>query len=133
MTILQTQAIAILFSIGLVAPTFAQDFPGVVQIGDRQCAVENSDLHTDLDRRGGIPNCVRYCTVDVSEMREYKDFPGLVFSCAKFGSGPETVTPLENTGVPGLSDGGGAALAGIALLLGLGIAGGGGGSTSGTN
>jgi hypothetical protein len=101
------------------------------QVGSRQCAPPDGEIHDDLSERGGIVGCLLFCTVDKSQIEEYEDFPGLVFTCEQFQSGAQAAVATSGSGLSG--SGAIGALVGLGLLLGLAGSGGGNGSTNSTN
>lgn len=125
-------------ALGAAQPVFGQQ-QGLVQLGDRRCTVEGTQLHNIVVEASGKVGCNRYCTVDKSQMREYQDFAGEVFACVPKNDRAAGAVAQSSSG-SGLSGGAGGAVLGIALLLGLAAAAGGGGggdggggSTNGTN
>ena len=117
-------------ALGVVPPVSAQE-QGLVQLGDRRCTVEGTELHNIVVEASGTVGCDRYCTVDKSQMREYRDFAGEVFACVPKRDRAAGVVAPSSSG-SGLSGGAGGAVLGIALLLGLAAAAGGGGGDGGS-
>ena len=91
------------------APLSAQELQ---QVGNRQCAIEGTALHTFVSSQ--LAGCDYYCLVDKSVLPEYQDYPGEVFSCV---DQRDLAAPLpqdeDGLGVAALGG-----LLGIGLLLG---------------
>lgn len=121
-------------SIAIVAaafsgPLYAQEIDidsSLELVGNRQCAIEGSDLYVFLQER--LPECSRFCSVDKEYYTRSKTFSGRVFAC----SDRDFATLPIGEGVSGLSGRDTAiGLIGLGLLLGV-ASGGSDGATSDT-
>ncbi len=88
------------------APLSAQELQ---QVGNRQCAVEGTSLHTFVSSQ--LPGCDYYCLVDKSVLPEYQDYPGEVFSCVD----------RRDLAAPPPQDDDGLGVAALGGLLGIGL------------
>lgn len=100
------------------------------QFGSRKCTIAGSETHAFVSSNDKFANCSKYCTIDKSQIQEFRDYPGEVFICESRASNESSVQQSATNN--GLADSNGGVLAGIALILGL-AAISSGGSTNGTN